>query len=101
MTDKHTPGPWTAESEYEGDARTFVHAAGRPIADCANGYGAEDEANARLTAAATELYGVAKQLDMLWAVEWSSPEEAEQILRKLIADVGDTARAAVAKVRGQ
>lgn len=51
----HTPGPWTAEPEYEGEAATFVHAKAAPIADCCLGPSMEqDEANARLIAAAPD-----------------------------------------------
>lgn len=58
----HTPGPWVREPEYEGDPATFVHAKGRAIADCHNGYGEEDEDNARLIAAAPELLAALKAL---------------------------------------
>ena len=43
---EHTPAPWKAEREFEDDTPTFIHKDGRAIADCAMGYGVEDDANA-------------------------------------------------------
>jgi hypothetical protein len=59
----HTPGPWVAEPEYEGDDATLVHANGVTIADC--GYLprplAVAEANARLIAAAPDMLALLKE----------------------------------------
>lgn len=83
---KHTPGKWVADREYESDDRTFVHCAGRAIADCANGYGAEDEANASLIAAAPELLAALKMMvNAVGNKPVTSVDEAERIALGAIA----------------
>lgn len=56
MTSKHTPGPWSVRNDH-GD--TVVVSAERPfIATVHQGFHATTEANARLIAAAPDLYAV-------------------------------------------
>lgn len=60
MTEKWTPGPWTA-NQYVGDVDSwFVRGAAQERV-CGNGSGPVVEANARLIAAAPDLY---RELDM-------------------------------------
>jgi hypothetical protein len=85
----HTPGPW----RHEGD-RIYADGGGRWLYDITPGMGldaddpAEDEANARLIAAAPELLAALK--DILADLEHGDPAA------DLTADMADTARAALA-----
>jgi hypothetical protein len=96
MNTKHTPGPWTAEAESELERRTFVCAKDHAIADCMMGYGGEDEANARLIAAAPEL------LDALTAIYNGANPRARYVGRDakeyvVAKELVDAARAAILK----
>lgn len=84
----HTPGPWTAEAEREGGPVTYVHAKAHGIADCNAGY-PNDEANARLIAAAPELYEALRALR-------SALSSGVEVTQKVIPQVD----AALAKARG-
>ena len=64
---EHTPTPWKAEPEYEGDKQVFIHKDGRSIADCAMGYG-DDEANAAYIVRACNAFP-----DLVKALEAASP----------------------------
>jgi ABC-type nitrate/sulfonate/bicarbonate transport system substrate-binding protein len=98
---KHTPGPWSVHSgdDYNGvridgpDGRSVAHAHQRdPHPTLGQGITqAEAEINARLIAAAPELLET-MQMIMDRAEEW--------INMNLDGEVGDNARAAIAKATG-
>ena len=57
----HTPGPWhdSGNTEYE------IYKGNKPIASVIPSFTAEDEANARLIAAAPEMFEVLREIEML------------------------------------
>ncbi len=61
----HTPGPWTAEPEYEGGEPTYVHATGCPIAECDGGTKEDAAANARLIAAAPKMLNALRNVQKI------------------------------------
>lgn len=103
---EHTPGPWFAVSErlYQGKHHVagrgpVVKASGRPRtiaevyrATTQDGREKEAEANARLIAAAPELYEALQDCVALLSGEVSGAAQVNSILRE--------SRAAIAKVEG-
>ena len=61
MTSKHTPGPWTAEKDYESD--WIINGANGSLLAIIEGWTDEiDKADAHLIAAAPEMYEALKAL---------------------------------------
>ena len=93
---KHTPGPWYAtgkltryvEARIDGGLIQEVAACGPTKAD--GGYGPQQEANARLIAAAPEL--LEALTDCVEHMHWTQPQ-GEAALKK--------AKAAIAKATGE
>jgi hypothetical protein len=97
MMAEHSPAPWTAEPEYEGQQATFVHHNLQCIAECDHGLPAsEQEANARLIAAAPEMLAVLQAIihPDNEAIVYFVPSDAWA--QKLLSD----AKVAVAKATG-
>jgi hypothetical protein len=93
---KFTPGPWKAQDRtiaYEGKGQ-------RIVAECGQSTFREiDQANAKLIAAAPDLYAIAK----LILKEWEAPTEGVKV-GELIARLSQytiEARAAIAKAEGK
>lgn len=83
----YTPGPWKVD-------RPYIRGAGRAIASLESWHNeVEDAANARLIAAAPELYEAVQTVDMALAGQKTSLEEW--------ANISKTVRAALAKARGE
>lgn len=77
----HTPGPWKVD-------RPYIRGAGRVIASLESGRDkAEDAANARLIAAAPELYQVCWELEKLNPNSYAA-EKARKIIAKLQREEG-------------
>jgi hypothetical protein len=83
---KHTPGPWTAEDEGAS-----VHIAGHDGIWVAEVYGIDDNANARLIAAAPDLLQALTEV-----VETYDSGDNGRTLRWAV----DTCRDAIAKATG-
>ena len=91
---KHTPGPWTVR--YAGTAVVYGDQQIAIIPTRVDGYDAEQQANARLIAAAPEM------LRVLHALVGAPPEFGENGVCKLTTrEVVDMARAAIAKAEQQ
>lgn len=101
----HTPGPWHAR-EWNCHAPTTVGVGAdlrqfQPVAEC-SGLGSnfsnnEEEANARLIAAAPELLAALREF-LAWGGQYNADHEAH-IARYVTAVAG--ANAAIARVEGQ
>ena len=102
-TQKHTPGPWKVvheEERYPGWNGPIPHSIGTSdgetiIARCPDGWGAEDNANARLIAAAPELLDA---LSEIMSHRTPIPDEDSDYVPRLIID---QARAAIHKATGE
>ena len=80
----HTPGPWhdSGNPEYE------IYKGNNPIASVIPSFTAEDEANARLIAAAPEMFEVLSELlDTLEMSKGYGFDEEYEKLRKVLAKV--------------
>lgn len=102
MTAKHTPGPWTVsgqrtkyvESRIRSGWVQEIAAVGPTEAD--NGYGPQQEANARLIAAAPELLDVVKGFRRKLET-YVSVYPGDKELRRLLSNCD----AAIAKATGE
>lgn len=99
MNTKHTPGPWTAKRDSQGQVRIQGNVQGGPVAyiEEMNNTGGtpQDHANARLIAAAPEL------LDLAIDAENYLLYGAENWTNERIADYREKLRAAIANATGQ
>ena len=73
MCGKHTPGPWIARMNCD------VIAGERRVADCMTGWLRESRANARLIAAAPELYEALVALHDAMAADQSGYEDRDEL----------------------
>jgi hypothetical protein len=92
---KHTPGPW--KIDRQDDEVVMVDASSGPaICDVYGDHNGERDANARLIAAAPDLYSaLVELLDASNIAELPLREESERLDR-----AEDAARAAIKKARG-
>jgi hypothetical protein len=102
-TTAHTDGPWIVEADYGSPSKTLVYSAGgRNIADCMAGLPAEDEANARLIAAAPDSHEANRMFVRAVYVAHNIPSDASDefiydTIGTAMADAFFAARAAIAK----
>lgn len=101
MTNKHTPGPWRVMKA--NPSLVLGGALGYLVANCQNGRKSndEDEANARLIAAAPE---TASERDRLKEINAELLAALQKVLHHIPvndADVMWAARSAIAKATGQ
>lgn len=95
---KHTPGPWTTDGICYGGQQQVTQAGtggsapkSLMIVAEVNGKEGEQEANARLIAAAPEMFGLLQMLDRAWA---SHPA----VLHEKMTAVIQPARALLARI---
>lgn len=81
---KHTPGPWRGDCEIIGNSRVVATTA------WCSGFKEEDEANARLIAAAPDLLAALKRIT-------AGLSDAEDLRALIKGDEVKQARAAIAK----
>ncbi len=99
-TTTHTPGPW-AYSPYAGqhDYGVYAEATGRDVALVRD----FDEANARLIAAAPEMYGLvanlSASLEALANGEWDDADDGDK--ERHMRDLAEDARALLAQIEGR
>jgi hypothetical protein len=97
MKTAHTPGPWIVESVENKGQSTIVdnndHLVAEVYSDSCNQL--EEDANARLIAAAPDMLNVLKRVKIIWDREGigSSERESEPLYRDLCT--------AIAKANGQ
>lgn len=95
---KHTPGPWRI---LEGDSVVAVHAVQRAICDTRGTpywqqFKSEDLANARLIAAAPELFDAIKEM-----LRWRLPHDRAFTVTEGSRRAFDGLRDALSKARGE
>lgn len=95
MSAKHTPGPWTAAA---GRILGGFGAVAKMV-DQSTNYRAQQEADARLIAAAPELLAALEWLVRDADCDYTSPEDSDR--RVVMVSTVEAARAAVAKARGK
>lgn len=93
---KHTPGPWKWWTTHEGSHRINPEEGGLVIASCdtRNPFSYEQEANARLIAAAPDLLKACKALLDVYG-------ELHALYDIGDCDASDAARIAIAKAEGK
>ena len=99
---KHTPGPWVVvgsrtkyvEARLVGSLMQEVAACGPTLAD--EGYGQQQEANARLIAAAPDLLEALQDIAEYWNQDQNEAAMADACWHAI-----HTARAAIAKATGE
>ena len=109
---KHTPGPWVVvgrltkyvEARLVGRLIQEVAACGPTMAD--EGYGQQQEANARLIAAAPDLLEAlqwyeAKAVQMGRAAIHQDSKLMLELMKEIAVEYGAQARAAIAKATGE
>ncbi len=97
METKHTPGPWKVLPESEASNPFIVASSetGLSVADCYCPIGGNNQANARLIAAAPELLEALRRIDTGQEMTGNFAH-ADTVLR-----YQEIARAAIAKATGQ
>ncbi len=104
---KHTPGPWYAtgkltryvEARIDGGLIQEVAACGPTKAD--GGYGPQQEANARLIAAAPDLLEALKELSRSFIGTYSDDQRSDDEINNHREHWERMARAAIAKATGE
>jgi hypothetical protein len=91
-----TPGPWTAEQYHDNEWQ--IDAARDAVATTAFCFAPESTANARLIAAAPELYEAAR----LFVEEYDAADQDDGVAMMLAYNAAlEAAKAALAKARGE
>lgn len=99
-----SPGPWVVtptaiEFEKEKDALVGEFDVILPVKSMSF---PEIKENARLIAAAPEMYEALKAIkDTLGAIEWGTPEHAEELLGEVIDKFYDSIKGILAKAEGR
>ena len=104
---KHTPGPWFEQTGFSDDVEITAESRESMVAICSmdlgfTGHiGVEQEANARLIAAAPDHHAVALELDRLMLVIDSAVRFADPAFKDEVQTLLRANKAAIARARGE